>query len=65
MGAFLDICFPVGGIVITFLRFLQLGIVVHEDGVVFLFNVYCFGTELHLIMEDRNRCLEIENHKRP
>jgi len=65
MGRVLDITLPVGGIYITLFRFIQVGILLDNTFLDLSCSVYRFGVHLHFVMEENNRCREIENHKRP
>jgi len=64
MGKLIDIALPVGGIIVTLLRFFQLSILTNNNFLDFSVSVHRFGIHLHFVMEDNNRCLEIENHKK-
>lgn len=64
MGALIDIAFPVGGFCVTLLRVFQFGFVVDNDWIDFNVSLHRFGIHVHFVMEDNNRCLEIENHRK-
>ena len=64
MGAFIDISLPVGGIIITLLRFFQVAILLSNNYIDISCSIHRFGIHLHFVMEENNRCREIENHKK-
>ncbi|MAG26948.1 hypothetical protein CMI47_15525 [Candidatus Pacearchaeota archaeon] len=63
MGRILDIAFPQTGMIITIFRFLQFAVLFDNNFVDFSFSIWKAGIHLHLVYEERNRCLEIVKHK--
>lgn len=64
MGWLIDIAFPVRGFCVTLLRIFQFGFVLDNEWIDFNVSFYRFGIHVHFVMEDNNRCLEIENHRK-
>ena len=60
MGSIIDIALPVGGIIVTLFRFIQVGILLDNNYLDLSCSVYRFGVHLHFVMEENNRCREIE-----